>query len=155
MSVVWCLMSGCGFHPVYGKQDNNISAKLASVRVENIPGRSGQVLEYQLVDLLNPNNMNAGEDYTIKIKWQETRRELGIKDDLRVTRFDIVQTAVYQLISLNDNREVDKGTVTIKSSFNRTISEFSTYVAQGDASEKAARELAQEIRSRLIYYFSK
>ena len=149
------LASGCGFRPVYGQQENNISATLASVRIEKIPGRNGQVLEYALEDLLNPNNMAASEDYTIKIDLRESRRELGIKEDLRVTRYDIVQTAQYKLISLSDNREVDAGTIAIKSSFNRTVSEFSTYVAEGDASEKAARELAQEIRSRLIYYFSK
>lgn len=156
-ALLCCLfLSACGFKPVYGQQDmdDSGSSKLASVEVERMNGRQGQVLQNKLEDLLAPNGA-ASPEYTIKIALKTERHELGIRGDLRVTRYDLVSTANYQLIRLIDNREVDTGRVTIKSSFNRTNSEFSTFVAEEDAAAKAADELAQEIRSRLVYYFSK
>lgn len=151
-------VSACGFKPVYGKPDSgtsDVSTKLASVRVENIQGREGQILKNKLEFLLNPSNAVASDDYAIRIVVKNQRRELGINTDLRVTRYDVVPNARYELVSLADNKVVDSGNVTIKSSFNRTVSEFATYVAEQNANELAYEEIAEELRSRLIYYFSK
>jgi len=154
---VICLLSAsCGFHPVYGKTEtNNVSAQLASVRVENIPGREGQILENRLTDLLNPGNTGAAPAYSLRITLKNQRSELGINRNLRVTRYDVIPNVDYSLVTLADNKEVDSGHITIKSSYNRTTSEFATYVAEQNAAQLADQEMAEELRSRLIYYFSK
>ncbi len=155
MSAVWCLMSGCGFHPVYGKSESNVSAQLASVRIETIPGREGQIIQNKLAYLLNPTNQNAPAAYSLIVTVKDQHSELGINTDLRVTRYDVIPNANYSLISLDTNKVVDTGHVRIKSSYNRTVSEFATFVAEQNAAELADNEAAEEIRSRLIYYFSK
>lgn len=149
------LVAACGFKPVYGKQEDSTAPKLASVVIKDIPNRDGQVLKYKLLDLLQPQGVGASPEYELIVKLDTDIAEMGIQEDLRVTRYDIIKNAKYQLISLENNKEVDSGSIRIKSSYNRTVSEFSTFVAQEDADEKASLELAQEIRSRLIYYFSK
>ena len=149
------LLSACGFRPVYGQTDVNISAELASIQIEPMPSRSGQVLKYKLEDLLNPDSSYVDPKYTLKIETTEDRLELGIEKDLRVTRYDIAINARYQLVSNENAKVVDSGTSRIKSSFNRTESEFSTFVAEEDAREKASEEMAQEIRAQLVAYFTK
>jgi LPS-assembly lipoprotein len=149
------LLSACGFTPVYSKADSNFSNQLASVKIEPIPGRNGQILQYKLTDLLNPSANYVEPQYDLKIDLTKDLRELGIQDTLRVTRYEVILTAKYRLVDLNTGALVDEGKTKIKSSYNRTTSEFSTFVADDDANEKAAEELAQEIRAKLTAYFGK
>jgi len=162
LSVVCCLMTACGFHPVYETDDGNpTSAKLANVKVEKVvdknkqESRPTQILQNDLENLLNPANVPSSNDYSLNIEMTLTRQDLGLQNDLRVTRYNVNATATYHLIRLSDNREVDTGSVSTQSSFNRTVSEFSTYVAEQNSNELASKELAEEIHQRLMYYFSK
>jgi len=66
-----------------------------------------------------------------------------------------VQTANYKLVELQNNQIADEGSINVKSSYNRTQSEFATFVAEEDSSEKAAEELAQLVKQRLTAYFAK
>jgi len=153
-----CLLSaGCGFHPIYARSQggDDVATKLATVKVQDIPEREGQIIKNNLEFLLNPGNAPAAQEYSLKITVKDQHRELGINTDLRVTRYDVVPTAHYELISLADNKVVDSGHVTIKSSYNRTTSEFATYVAEENSTKLADQEIAEELRSRLVYYFSK
>lgn len=149
------MLAACGFTPVYSKADSNFSAQLASIQIEPIPTRNGQVLHYKLTDLLNPSANYVSPNYSLQIELNKDIHELGIQNDLRVTRYDVILTASYTLTSLQNGALLDRGTSRIKSSYNRTTSEFSTFVANEDANEKAAEELAQEIRAKLTAYFSR
>ncbi len=147
--------------------DSGLAAELSSVQIGNIStnrdanvaanagARESQVLKYKLSELLAPDNNSAMAGYRLDIDLTVEKGELGIQQDLRVTRYDIIETADYRLISLANNQIVTQGRARIKSSFNRTASEFSTFVAEEDASEKAAEELAQEIKQRLTAYFAR
>ena len=157
--------SACGFHAVHAKMDSGLASQLSSVQVGNISSntdakiatntgaREAQVLKYKLAELLSPDSGGNYATYRLDMDLTVEKGELGIQEDLRVTRYDVIETANYRLISLADNKVMNEGKVRIKSSFNRTESEFSTFVAEEDASEKAAEELAQEIKQRLTAYF--
>lgn len=153
------LTASCGFKPVHAKTNGEVNgmlaSRLSSVQISDIPGREGQILKYKLVDLLQPDSRINNPEYRLDITIANTRNELGIQEDLRVTRYDIEEIANFKLISLANNQVALEGKSRIKSSFNRTASEFSTFVAEEDASEKAAEELAQELKQRLTAYFSK
>lgn len=149
------LLTSCGFKPVYAQNQPSAIAELNQIYVEAIPGRSGQVLRNKLLDLLNPKNQYADDRYILKITLEEERRQFGIQEDLRITRYDITALADYVLIDTYSNKEVLKDSAKIYSSFNRTDSEFSTFVAEEDAREKASEQLAFEIRGKLAALFSK
>jgi len=153
--LIACLfIAACGFKPVHASLDSNLQDQLASIEIAPIEGRSGQVLKYKLSDLLTPDSGKTGGQYVLDIVLTSEKRELGIQENLRVTRYDIVQTANYSLKNAVNGTELTKGKATIKSSFNRTESEFSAYVAEEDANKKAAEELAGELKQRLVAYFS-
>lgn len=155
LSLSLLLAPACGFHPVHAKMNNDLSRELASVQITDIPGREGQIVKYKLADLLNPDGLGSYPTYKLDIAIQEQKNEMGIQEDLRVTRYDIVMTANYKLTSLATGQTIHSGSAHIKSSFNRTASEFSTFVAEEDSEEIAAAELAQELKQRLTAYFSK
>jgi hypothetical protein len=161
------LASACGFHPVHAKTDSNLAAQLAAVQISDISSsyrtrtgtntaeREAQVLKYKLAELLSPDGYGSYPAYRLDTSLAVEKSELGIQEDLRVTRYDIIETVDYKLVSLANNQIINEGKVRIKSSFNRTSSEFSTFVAEEDASEKAAEELAQEIKQRLTAFFAR
>ena len=161
------VLAACGLKPVHAKMDSNLAAELSSVQIGNIStnrddnvalnagARESQILKYKLAELLAPDGNGAYPAYRLDLDLTVEKGELGIQQDLRVTRYDIIETADYRLVSLANNQIATKGRTRIKSSFNRTASEFSTFVAEEDASEKAAEELAQEIKQRLTAYFAK
>lgn len=160
------ITSACGLKPVHAKMDSSLSSELASVQIgavnsvvdnhvsNNTGPRDSQVLKYKLAELLAPDGQGSYPSYRLDINLLIEKAELGIQEDLRVTRYDIIETAEYNLVSLANNQVIHSGKARIKSSFNRTASEFSTFVAEEDASEKAAEELAQEIKQRLTAFFA-
>lgn len=140
------MLSACGFKPIYAQHDNSA---LNQIFVEEIPTREGQVLRNELQDLL----ASTGYVYRLQVELERERRESGIQEDLRVSRYDIILKASYRLLD-DGGSVVMRDTSKIYSSYNRTSSEFSTFVAEEDATEKAAEQLAYEIRGKLAAYFS-
>jgi hypothetical protein len=128
---------------------------MAAIAITDMKGRTGQVLKYKLKDLLNPTNIYQEPKYRLDIDLKKERRELGIRETLRVTRYDVVLTANYKLVSLINNEVVNSGKAWTKSSYNRTTSEFSTFVAEEDSDEIAAAGLAEDLKSRLVAFLSK
>jgi len=148
-------LCSCSFKPVHAKLDSGLANTLASVQVSDIRGREGQLLKYKLTDLLSPDSSSAYPNYRLDIELVTNREDLGIQENLRITRYNIVQTANYKLVALQNNQIADEGAIKVKSSYNRTESEFATFVAEEDSSEKAAEELAQLVKQRLTAYFAK
>lgn len=149
------MLAACGFKPVHAKLNNGISSQLAAIQITDIPGREGQIVKYKLAELLSPDSAGTYPAYRLDIRLAQQKNELGIQEDLRVTRYDIVSIADYNLVSLANNQIIYTDKSKIKSSFNRTESEFSTFVAEEDAYEKAAEELAQDIKQRMAAFFSR
>lgn len=139
-------LSACGFKPMYAQHDNSA---LNQIFVEEIPTREGQVLRNRLQDLL----ASTGYQYRLQVELDKEKRESGIQEDLRVSRYDIIMQANYKLIDEN-GEAIMRDTSKIYSSYNRTSSEFSTFVAEEDATEKAAEQLAYEIRGKLAAFFA-
>lgn len=156
----FCFFAGsCGFKPVHAKTENNyqnqLVTELSSVQIADISGREGQLLKYKLADLLNPDSATSYPKYKLEISLSSSTENLGIQENLRVTRYNVSLTADYKLIALENNQIIDQGKTKVKSSYNRTSSEFSTFVADEDSSEKAAEELAQILKQHLTAHFTK
>lgn len=141
-------ITACGFKPVYAQHQNT---GLSDIYINEIGSREGQILRSQLQDMLG----SSGNNYILDISLDKKRRQFSIQEDFRVSRFDIVLTGHYTLKSNFDGQVLIEDKAIVYSSYNRTISEFSTYTAEQDATEEAAEELAYEIRNRIAAYFSR
>lgn len=145
------LLSACGFTPVYAQHNGQTSiAQLQQISIGEVAGREGQVLRNKLQDLLGA----AGNRYRLDIELGKEKREFGIQQNLRISRYDIVMTANYSLTDNESGKVVLQDIAKTYSSFNRTESEFSTFVAEQDSVEQAAEELAIKINQKLITFFN-
>jgi len=149
-------LAGCGFQPLYGrKAEGGAAEDLAAVKIALIEDRAGQQLRNFLLDRLNPGGEPAEERYTLSVVLDEARQELAIRKDETATRANLVVSARYQLSDTPTGSVLFKATSTVTTSFNIVQSDFATVSAETDARRRAAREISDEIRSRLALFFNR
>lgn len=151
------LLFGCGFRPLYGSAPNGaaVTQALSQVHVATIPDRTGQKLRNFLLDRLNPEGQPVRPRYTLHVETTVTRTDLGIERDETATRALLVLSARYSLLDASGTKAVLQGTTQSTNSFNIVASDFATLSAENDAVERAAREVSDDIRTRLALYFSR
>ena len=154
---VAALLAGCGFRPLYGTTGENrqVAAQLAQIRIQTMPDRTGQKLRNFLLDRLNPNGQPAQPLYYLQVTINVSRTDLGIERDETATRALLMMTANYQLIDRARKVVLVEGSTQSTNSFNIVASDFATLSAETDATERATREVSDDIKTRLALYFTR
>lgn len=151
------LLTACGFKPLYG--ENELAPKvvedLASVYVEPIPDRIGQLVRNELSHRMTPLGAPAEAKYTLKVKLEEERDDVAIRQDESITRVNYRLTAVFELTALDAETVLLVGNAWSMTAFDRVQSDFATIVAQEDAQERLAKDVAEEIRTRIAVHFGR
>jgi len=150
-------LASCGFQPLYGTdgESRRATAQLAKIRIEAIPDRTGQLLRNFLLDRINPQGQPIRPRYYLQVKINVTRTDLGIERDETATRALLVLTADYRLFNRAKKVVLVKGTTQSTNSFNIVASDFATLSAENDATERASREVSDDIKTRLALYFTR
>jgi LPS-assembly lipoprotein len=147
-------LSACGFHPLYGKYGNS-SADLTfrSIYIEPIPERVGYQLRGDLLDLFNAPSAPNGARYRLKIELRADEKGLAVERSASVTRYSYYLTAQYKLMRAGSADVVKKGTIHSLTSYNVVRSPYATVVADKDAQDRAAQDVAERLRTELAVYF--
>ncbi len=153
---------GCGIHPLYGPtaSGQNLSDVMKAVDVANIPGRTGQRLRNELIFGTTGGNAAATPVYRLDIALREATRNTLVTQQGAATGQTLELDAEYRLVRLKDNEVVFKGWSNSQASYNLVGSTGiagSTYGdtrAGVDAENRAARSLADTIKTRLAAYLS-
>lgn len=156
-SIGWCLigllcLSGCGFEPVYGDRPGQTDTieVLPFITVLTTGGLQGEMLKARIEDRLNPKSISVPARYQLKVDLQTQADPYIIQQDGTASRYILRFIAPYRLIRLSDNQELSKGTIHHQISYN--VSErddYSTFVAQQDASRRGLTEIAEDIKLRI------
>ena len=148
-------LAGCGFQPLYGTTagGSRLGAVMAGVDVTPIPGRVGQRLRNELIF----ENTGGGAAAPATYKLDIVIRESLINELVQISgnaKGEVYQLdATFRLIS-RDGRVVLEGKATSRASFERFQTIFSNVRAQVDAENRAARTVADTIRTRIAAYIS-
>ena len=148
-------LAGCGFQPLYGTTagGSRLGAVMAGVDVTPIPGRVGQRLRNELIFENTGGGAAAPATYRLDI----VIRESLINELVQISgnaKGEVYQLdATFRLIS-RDGRVVLEGKATSRASFERFQTIFSNVRAQVDAENRAARTVADTIRTRIAAYIS-
>jgi LPS-assembly lipoprotein len=147
---------GSGFRPMYGSASigGNVEEKLAQVEFGSIPSRVGQRIRNELVF----HGSGGGQSLPPAYRFEVTIRE-SVTSTL-VNRLGDAQNQIYnldakfQLVSLKDRKVVLEGMSYGRAGFERNTSIFSNVRAREDAENRAAKTVAQDLKSRLAAYLS-
>ncbi len=153
---------GCGIHPLYGPTASgaNLSDIMKTIDVANIPSRTGQRVRNELIFANTSGGAAAAAVYRLDVAVREATRNTLVTAQGASTGDIIELDAEYRLVRLKDNEVVFKGWSNAQASFNlvaATGTAGSTYGdsrAAIDAENRAARSLADAIKTRLAAYLS-
>lgn len=152
------LLSGCGFHPLYGGANGGMSAALSSIYVEPVSERLGYELRNTMIDLLDGPGTAGGASYRLKLGLSENTQGIALQNDATITRYNDALTVTYELTDMAGH-VVTKGTETGLSAYNvlpsSSNANYGTLAAQQDADKRAAQDIAERIRLDLNVYFAK
>lgn len=149
------LVSACGFQPLYAKRSNDIGEiattdeLLASVSINTIKNREGQILRNLLLDRLNPGNHAIAKEYRLITEISISKSGLGVQSDDTTSRSKLTVTANFQLIS---DHQTHKFSITQVSGYSSTEEEYPTLVAEQDAIERNLREIANDAKIRIALF---
>ncbi|MFI3241672.1 MAG: LPS assembly lipoprotein LptE [Alphaproteobacteria bacterium] len=161
------LLSACGFEPLYAQKkpetnsyfyfsgdfDTSVTDFMATIKVEPIPDRVGQILRNQLLDSLNPLGQPQSPNYRLsvaEISLQET--EQALRSDITATRIKVKYTAKYKLIDKENKIILDNDAVAY-ASFDVLSSPYSSTISRKKTNEEAMKIIANDITLRLGSYF--
>lgn len=156
LAAVVVLASGCGWQPLYGTtaSGGELTEVMRSVNVSTVPGRVGQRVRNELIFLTT----GGGEAGTPKYRLDIAIRELVMQT--MATSSGTTEGEVYQLytefrlIRLSDNKIVMEGHSNARAAYDKVSSVFANVRARRDAEDRAAKTIAEAIRTRLASYFS-
>jgi LPS-assembly lipoprotein len=154
---VMLLLSGCGFHPLYGTPENGTASptdRLATVRIAPMSDRIGQQLHNMLRDRLNPGGQPRKPDFELRIVLTESRQELSIRKDETASRANLIVAAQFALHDIATQQIVLRGQARSINSYNILTSQFATTSSELNARKRGLREVSEDIRTRLGIYFA-
>jgi LPS-assembly lipoprotein len=164
MLAVLALLSACGFRPLYGGANGQMSDTLATIYVEPMPDKVGYELRNKMIDLLDGPGTPAGARYHLKLSLTTSTQGIALQNAASpgqstvVTRYNDTLTVTYALID-TAGKTVLSGTETALSAYNVLPSgpqaNYGTLAAQQDAERRAAEDIAQRILFDLNVHFTK
>lgn len=148
------LLAGCGFQPLYGRSpDGAVDDELASVKIQVIADRLGQQVHNYLLDRINRKGRPASPRYLLTVDLSLYKTRLGIERDETATRAKLELNADFRLSDVKSEEVLVDQATRSTTSYNIVDSAIATRSAELDATDRAAREVSENIRLALSLYF--
>lgn len=149
-------MGACGFTPLYATPDqsDSVVSELAAISVQAPNDRVNRVLRIALEDKLRATSL-AAPQYRVLLETRLSEANVAVQQDREVTRKNLRLRTSFALHDI----ETDELLFEAKSfgivTFNRVASEFANIIAERDAEERVANQVAEDIHSKLAVYFER
>lgn len=147
-------LAGCGFRPLYGTGPGAAGDALAGIEVPPLPNREGQLVHDYLTRALAVDGNGGPSRYRLDIQLSSSRAELGIRQDETATRANLTMSASMSLVDLATNKVIYTGATSVTNSYNIVEAQFATVASEIDSTERAARALADNIRTRVAAFLA-
>ncbi len=150
--VIFCIITSCGFSPVYSQKDDNteLAVKLASVDVKPIKSIIGQQYVNALVDALDPSGINQDKQYILEANVTKSTVPLAIEKDRTISRYKVVVSVEYKIKEIETDKYIANGSASSEADYDKVVSDYATYVSENDTMKRAIKELAQDTKVRVI-----
>jgi len=153
--VIGLSLAGCGYQPLYGTSTSGsrVSGQLSAIAVEPQNTRTGQLIRNEVLASIG-NGSGKFSRYRLAIS-------PSANDDNTVKTFgsDVLRKSYqlsvsYTLTDISSSKVVHKGNTFARVSYDKTAAPFSDYQARINAEERAAKEVGNDIRTRLAAFFA-
>ena len=149
-----CLTLGLAacFQPLHGSSTYSaVAPTMASIKVADITGHLGHQLQSELQFLLSNGTMPAQPEYVLNVRPSGTANPVIVDStSSRPQTMNYPVAATYTLVSSKDGRVLSTATARGAVSYDRDPQRYATIRAERDAEIRAAKLLAEQIRTRII-----
>ncbi len=154
--IITPFLGACGFRPLHADIDGTgpTSEKLAAIQIAPVPGRVGQQLRNELIFKATGGGLTPPPEYRLNIAIRERVTSTLVERTGDALRQVYNLDAEFTLTRLSDKSVVLKGSSFARAGFERFESIFSNVRARYDAENRAAKSVAQDLKSRLAAFMS-
>jgi LPS-assembly lipoprotein len=151
-------LGGCGFRPMYGTASNEpmVGDDLASISIDPIADRQGQLLHNALLTRLTPKGETQRPRYRLHVLLTMWESQQVIRSDATASRAADVYTASYNLVERDakgSETVIAYGVVQRTLSYDFLTQHYADISAAEDIRSRAAEVIADEIRNEVAAYF--
>jgi LPS-assembly lipoprotein len=145
------VVAGCGFQPMYGSgfAGPGGGERMKEVDIGLIPGRVGQVVRNELIFKTRGGAEALPARYRLEIALRESAQNLLVDLSGNSQGLMFGLDAEFKLIAVEDNRVVLSAKSVGRASYQKVQSVYANVRGRRDAEDRAARMIADDIRTRL------
>ncbi len=151
--VVGLVLSGCGFHPMYGQRADSVAGaagpELAAIRIAAIADRKGQILRNALLERLNPRGEPDKPRYVLTVTVSESMTGLGVQRNNTASLGEMTVSATYQLRTFLTAAPVASGSATSVVSVDYLGARYGSVAIERDAEDRVLIDIADDLRNQL------
>jgi LPS-assembly lipoprotein len=149
-------LSGCGMKPLYATDEggDSVVAELSSISIPAPEDRLTQLIRNDLLSSIRPAGRGEGDRYTLELVATSRLDTTAKLNDLGADRRTVTVNVTYRLSERASSAVVYEGKTFSQVSYDETGQSFADLRARDNATERAAREVSQDIRSRLAAHFA-
>ena len=140
-------LQACGFSPVYGKHSQISNARIAITNLDIQVGRTqlDNTFKQTLEDTLNPTHEKGSSRYIFKANLKVSSSYLAILQNSNITSYQVSIIVNYTLTDNITHKAIRTASITRQANFDRSRSEYSTFVSEQKAKENLVKSLAQDL----------
>ena len=156
VALAGCLAAaGCGFRPVYGTRsaDPGVDNELATIRVNALPNRDGQLIRNALLQRLTPDGEPERPRYQLQMRVSASEVTEAVQPDGTASRDEVIYRVAFDLI--NGDTKVYTGNFTRMLSYDYLDQHYSNISARQDVQTRAADVIADQVQLELAAYFTR
>jgi LPS-assembly lipoprotein len=159
IGAIGSLLAACGndgFRPLYGPTPTGapLSERMAAVSIAPIGGRVGQRIRNELIFTSTGGGLPAPPQYTFEIVIRESVTSTLVRSTGEASSQVYALEANFRLIRIRDKVVVLQGQSAGRAGFERYTNIFSNVRAREDAENRAAKTVAEDLKSRLATFLA-
>lgn len=150
-------LTGCAFQPLYGTTASGTSLNevMKSVKIQPIPGRVGQKLRNELIFQTTGGGSQPVTEYTLEVAVRESVRAINVEISGDSQGQIYMLDTKFKLVRAADGKTVFEGSSSGRAAFDKFDSIFANTRARIDAEGRAAKTVADSIKTRIAAYLSR
>jgi LPS-assembly lipoprotein len=154
--VVLLSLTGCGYKPLYssGSDGRGVVASLSSISIQETDTRAGQLVRNSLLSSIQPAGTAGDNLYKLVLNPELSQSKLVDRGIPGADRIRLRLAVTYQLIETGSGAEVNSGKTFSAVSYDVIREPVADLQAESNAANRAAREVAADIHTRLAAYMA-
>jgi LPS-assembly lipoprotein len=146
------IVSGCSYRPLYGggSDGKGVAVALSGIAVDEQKNRAGQIVRNNLISSFG----STGSQFVLRLTPEEKSQQLSAYSTQKLERHRYNLKVKYELADAASGETVVSGSSFSNVSYDTVEQPIADLRAAENARERAAREVAEDIRLRLAAHFS-